>query len=137
MDVPAIDDPRIMVAVDLPKFDLTLRLPRFDFLPEAVLDKMDDQITVITDNEALNDRKKIREARLAMFKAVVGAKEYKILQSMTVGQLNLIYGKWADDSAVELGKYLASDTSSTENTEAPSNTISSSGDTIAATSDAA
>jgi hypothetical protein len=138
MDIPAIDDPRVMVVIELPTFEVTLRLPRFDFLPEPILDKMDAQLTAIGENTELNDRKKLRQARLCMFKAVVSAKDYKVLETMTKGQLELVYSEWADQSNIELGKYLASAPFSTENTEAPSSMISSpTAATTATTSDAA
>jgi len=85
----------------------------------------------------LNQRKKNRQARLVMFKPVVSAKDYKILETFTVGQLELLYNEWADESNIPLGKYLASERFSTENTEAPSPTTSLPADTTDTTSDAA
>jgi hypothetical protein len=137
MDLPTTDDPRIMVVIDLPQFGLALQLPRFDFLPEKILDEMDTKLSAIDDNQDLNQRKKNRQARLVMFKPVVSAKDYKILETFTVGQLELLYNEWADESNIPLGKYLASERFSTENTEAPSPTTSLPADTTDTTSDAA
>jgi hypothetical protein len=137
LDVPTIDDPRIMVAIDLPKFGLALRLPRFDFMPEKLLDELTTKLSAIDEDGGLNDRKKLRAARLATFKAVVSAKDYKVLETFTVGQLEKIYEAWVDQSNIPLAKFLASAPFSTENSEAPSPMTSSSADTVEATSDAA
>ena len=137
LDVPTIDDPRIMIVIDLPPFGLQLRLPRFDMLPEKLLDDMDAKLTAITEETEPSQRKRNRLARLTMFKTVVPAKDYKMLETFTIGQLDLIWEDWVEQSGIPLGKYLASAPSSTENTEAPSPMTSSSADTVEATSDAA
>jgi hypothetical protein len=137
-DIPAQDDPRIQITISVPikgRKPLTLKVPRYDFITEDIYDAMDTDITAI--DEKLAPRKQIRLARLAMLKPFLSPAEYKACETLTVGQLDAVVEKWATESNIPLGEYLASVTSSETSTEAPSNTTSSSEDSPAETSDAA
>lgn len=137
-DVPAVDDPRVMVTIPVRvkgrKAPLMLRLPRFDYITEDTYDDWDTQFAAINTDVP---RKQGRQVRLIMLKTFVTAAEYKACEGLTAGQLEAISDIWAAKSAIPLGEYIASANSSPENTEAPSPTTSSSADTTDATSDAA
>jgi hypothetical protein len=121
-DIPAVDDPRVMVSIPVPikgrKTPLVLKVPRFDFIDEAQHDAIQAGIEGI--DESLIIRKKQRLVTLAMLKPFLSAADYKVCDGLVVGQLNLIQANWSQQSAISLGESLASAGSSTENTEAHS-----------------
>jgi hypothetical protein len=141
-DIPAVDDPRIMVTIPVPvkgrKTPLVLRLPRFDFLDEDQHDAMSAATEKVAEESAdLPARKQQRLFDLAMLKPHVAAKDWPAVEALPVGPLNAIVGVWAEQSNIPLGEFLASADSSTENTEAPSSTTSTPEDGQEETSDAA
>lgn len=75
--------------------------------------------------EALEEMAVIRSAALARFKPAVTKEQFTVLQKCTTGELKLAATEWEEKSGIPLGELLASSTSSTESTEAPSNTTSS------------
>ena len=81
--------------------------------------------------EALEEMGIIRAAALARFKPVVPKEQYLMLQKCTTGELRQAATEWEEKSGIPLGELLASATSSTETTEAPSSMISSSEDSTA------
>lgn len=141
MDVPAPDDPRIMVTIPVPvkgqRKPLVLTVPRFDFLDEPTYDAITAELDAIAERTDLVVRKATRLINLAYLKPCIPERQYEVCETLPVGQLNAIMAIWSDASQVSLGEYLASANSSTGNTGAPSSTTSSPVDTPDATSDAA
>ncbi|QZT61243.1 hypothetical protein [Mycolicibacterium austroafricanum] len=84
----------------------------------------------IVGTEALEETAVIRAASLARFKHVTSKDEYAILQKCTTGELRQAATEWEEKSGIPLGELLASSNSSTESTEAPSNTTSSPADSV-------
>ncbi len=142
MDVPAADDPRIQVHIPVPvkgrKTPMVLRVPRFDFIDEPTYDECIAAIEAIEKEHAdLVPRKRQRLIHLVWLKAFVPPKDYEVCETLALGQLDAIMLEWSNRSSIPLGELLASGTSSTANTEAPSSMTSTSGAGRGATSDAA
>lgn len=135
-DVPALDDPRILVPISVPvkgrKTRLVLRLPRFDFIDEHQHDAL--QAAVDGVDESLPPRKRQWAANLLMIKPFVSAADYKACETLSSGQVNMIVSYWAQQSTISVGEFLASADSSTESTEAQSDSTSTTEDGPAATS---
>jgi hypothetical protein len=141
-DIPAVDDPRIMVTIPVPvkgrKTPLVLRLPRFDFIDEDQHDAMNSAAAeVVQANADAVPRKQQWLVHLAWLKPHVPPKDYAVCETLTVGQLSAVVGVWAERSSIPLGEFLASADSSTGNTEAQSSTTSTTPDGQDGTSDAA
>ncbi|MCB1282344.1 MAG: hypothetical protein KDB18_12560 [Salinibacterium sp.] len=85
----------------------------------------------ITGTESLEEMAVIRSAALERFKHVVTKEQFALLRSCTTGELRQAATKWEELSGIPLGELLASSNSSTETTEAPSNTTSSQEDSAA------
>jgi hypothetical protein len=136
-DIPAADDPRVTltmtVALKAGK-TLSLSVPRFDFVDEATHKDMTIELEKIDADETLTARERARAITLVMLKPFVGARDYKICESLVIGQLTMIRDHWFAQSNITLGEYLASAPPSTANTEAPSNTTSTPEDGPDATS---
>jgi hypothetical protein len=136
-DVPALDDPRIMVSIPVPvkgrKTPLVLKVPRFDFIDEAQYDAIEEA----TKGIGTETRKQMRLSALALLKPFLSAADYKACETLSVGQLNVIQAVWGEQSSTSLGELLASGDSSAENTEAQSSTTSTPEDGSDSTSDAA
>lgn len=139
--IPAPGDPRllvtIVVAVKGRRSPLTLKIPRSDFIDESVVDEIDATIEKIVEDQALSFRKKQRAISLAKLEPLVPEKDYAVCETLALGQLDAIIAAWGEKSAITLGEFLASADSSTENTEAPSSTTSTSADTPEGTLDVA
>jgi hypothetical protein len=140
-DIPAVDDPRIMVTIPVPvkgrKTPLVLRLPRFDFIDEDQHDAMSAATEKVAEESADAAPEAAAAVHLAMLKPHVPPKDYAVCETLTVGQLSAVVGVWAERSSIPLGEFLASADSSTGNTEAQSSTTSTTPDGQEGTSDAA
>jgi len=86
--------------------------------------------------EAVSPRDAEREAALVIFKHLLSAAEYKVVQKCTTAELLQAQLAWEKASEVPLGELLASPTSSTETTEGPSERTSSPADGQSETSEA-
>lgn len=78
--------------------------------------------------EQMDERDAERAANLAIFKEVLNAAEYKVVEKCTSAEIAQARDVWDKASAVPLGELLASPTSSTESTEGPSAPTSSTAD---------
>jgi hypothetical protein len=141
-DIPAVDDPRIMVKIPVPvkgrKTPLVIRVPRFDFIDEDKHDALDKLGAVVAEaNPDMDLRRQQRLVDLGGLKLFLSAKDAAACESLTSGQLQAVMSAWAAGSTIPLGEFLASADSSTENTEAPSKPTSTPEDGQGATSDAA
>ena len=142
-EIPATDDPRTLVEISVAlkgRRPMVLRLPRYDMIDEAVYRVMFAELDAIDtddDKKSLSPRDRTRLAVLTMLKPFVPDKDYKLCEGLALGQLVAIRDHWATQTEIPLGEYMASLTSPTGNTEAPSNTTSSPAVITAATSDAA
>lgn len=76
-----------------------------------------------------------RTAALAAFKVLLAADEYEVIEQCTTAEVTQAFTAWGKHSAIPLGEFLASLTSSTENTERPSSLTSSTEDGTDTTSD--
>lgn len=85
--------------------------------------------------EAMDEREAERVANLGIFKEVLTAAEYKMVERCTSAELAQARAVWDKASAVPLGELLASPTSSTESTEGPSAPTSSTEDGPSVTSE--
>lgn len=141
-DVPAQDDPRIMVHIPVPvkgrKTPLVLKVPRFDFLDEDQHDAMMTASSEVDEqNKDLPLRKRQRLTDLSALKPFLSQRDFGVCETLPAGQLQAIIIAWAAGSSVPLGELLASAGSSTENTEAPSSSTSTPEAGQGETSDAA
>lgn len=133
MEVPALNDPRLLVPIPVPlkgRKPITLKLPRFDFIDEDQHDAIEAAAKAADDaNKELPLRKRQRLADLALLKPFVSEKDYQACESLTSGQLQVLIKIWATGSQVALGELLASEVSSTENTgaQSPSTSIAEGG----------
>lgn len=84
--------------------------------------------------EPMDEREAERVSNLAIFKQVLTAEQYAIVETCTSAELAQARAAWDDASSVPLGELLASPTSSTESTEGPSAPTSSTEDGPSATS---
>jgi hypothetical protein len=141
-DIPAVDDPRILVSIPVPvkgrKTPLVIRVPRFDFIGEDQHDILENVGAEIAEaNPGMGIRKLQRLTDLAALKLFLPAKDYTTCEGLTSGQLQAVMIAWAEGSTIPLGELLASAESSTGNTEAHSSTTSTHEDGQGETSDAA
>ena len=116
---------------------MMLRLPRFDMIDEPTFAPMFAALEAIDTQESGSARDRARAAVLVMLKPFVTDEHYAICEVLALGQLQAIRDHWQAQTDIPLGEYAASRQSSTESTEAPSNTISSAPAITDATSDAA
>jgi hypothetical protein len=145
MEVYATDDPRVQIEISVPvkgRRPMMLRLPRFEYIDEPIYDEMMAALEAIDAAEAAAEapmvtRKRNRAITLTTLKPFLSPKDYAVCETLPVGQLDNISEVWRELSAIPLGEYVASKTSSTVNTEAPSSTISTPTVITAPTSDAA
>lgn len=131
VDIPAPDDPRVHVVIPVPLAGgrvLTLRLKRFDWIEEPVLVEVEAAQEKIRADETLNGRQRSRASILALLKPFVSEQDYTECERLPVGSLMAVNDFWSEQSGLPLGEFLASVASSTENTEAPSDTICSPAD---------
>jgi len=123
------DDTRIMVGFEIPlkgRKPLLFTVPRLDFIPEDEFVSLTKELAALDDDKTLDDlHKKTRAAVLTMLRPHVTKQQFTVLEKMPIGVLIQIRDVWQENSAISLGEYLASANSSTENTEAPSDTTSS------------
>ncbi|QRY43180.1 hypothetical protein JVX93_21790 [Mycolicibacterium boenickei] len=75
-----------------------------------------------------DEREAERTANLAVFKEVLAAAQYRVVEKCTSAELAQARAAWDEASSIPLGELLASPTSSTENTEGPSEPTSSTED---------
>lgn len=75
-----------------------------------------------------DEREAERSASLLIFKEVLSAAQYKVVEKCTTAELVQARAAWDAASTVPLGELLASPTSSTESTEGPSAPTSSAED---------
>jgi hypothetical protein len=141
-DILASDDPRIMVVMSVPvpgrKQPMVIKLPRFDFIDESQHAAIDEAFKSVDSEHAdWPIRRRRHLANLKIIKPFMTAKDYAACEKLTVGQLDMIIERWAEQSNVSLGEFLASAESSMENTEAPSSLTSMPEDGQEGTSDAA
>ncbi|MCV7009490.1 hypothetical protein [Mycobacterium gordonae] len=118
------------------KAPLVLRVPRFDFIDETQHDELTASVAELDTDKYVGEpfRKRMRLATLLMLKPFLSAADYKVCETLPVGQLNAIQVVWREKSSIPLGEFLASADSSTENTEAQSDSTSTPEDGPAATS---
>ncbi|WP_131805864.1 hypothetical protein [Mycolicibacterium conceptionense] len=79
-------------------------------------------------DETMDEREAERVSSLAIFKEVLTAAQYKVVEKCTTAELVQARAAWDEASSIPLGELLASPTSSTETTEGPSAPISSTAD---------
>lgn len=79
-------------------------------------------------DETMDEREAERAANLAIFKEVLTASQYRMVEKCTSAELAQARAAWDEASSIPLGELLASPTSSTENTEGPSEPTSSAED---------
>ena len=141
MDIPAPDDPRILVSIPVPLKGgkvLALKVPRFDYIDEAQHEAMTVELDKLDKDTDLTARQRARRATLVMLKPFTSAADFKHCEAMVLGQLTAIRDVWFEQSNIGLGEYLASAPSLTTGiSEAPPNTTSTSEDGDAATLGAA
>jgi hypothetical protein len=135
IQIVAVDDERTLVTFNVPikgRKPLEFSVPRFDFIDEDEFDSLTTELNKLDEQEDLPARKKARLVALAMLKQFVSDQKYALLETLKVGQLDQILAGWREHSQVSLGESAASDSSSTESTEAQSATTSSEGSGTAA-----
>ncbi|WP_142396025.1 hypothetical protein [Mycobacterium kansasii] len=140
IDVPAVDDPRIMISIPVPvkgRKPVVLKVPRFDFMGEDVHQAWEDAAKQAGENKDMPLSRQQRITDLAALKLVLPEKDYKVCETLTSGQLQIVMLNWAKESAFPLGELLASADSLTGNTEAPSSMTSTAQDGPEETSDPA
>lgn len=86
-------------------------------------------------DETMDEREAERVANLAIFKEVLTAAQYKVVEKCTSAELAQARAAWDEASSIPLGELLASPTSLTETTEGPSALISSTADGPSETSE--
>lgn len=85
--------------------------------------------------EVMSANEAEREAALVIFKHLLSAQDFKVVQKCTTAELLQAQLAWEKASEVPLGELLASPTSSTETTEGPSERTSSPADGPSETSE--
>lgn len=85
--------------------------------------------------DTLDEREAERISSLTIFKEVMSAAQYKVVEKCTTAELVQARHVWDQASSVPLGELLASPTSSTESTEGPSEPTSSAVDGPSETSE--
>lgn len=85
--------------------------------------------------DTLDEREAERISSLTIFKEVLSAAQYKVVEKCTTAELVQARQVWDQASSVPLGELLASPTSSTESTEGPSEQTCSAEDGQSETSD--
>lgn len=127
IQIVAVDDERTVIPFSVPvkgRRPLVVNLPRFDFIPEDDFDQLTANIEAL-DKEELPLRKYSRKLALVMLQQFVSDKDYAALETLATGQLDQILTVWREHSQVSLGESVASADSSTESTEAQSDSTSS------------
>jgi hypothetical protein len=127
VQIIAADDERTRIPFVVPikgRRPLKFSVPRFDFIPDDEAEEMEKEIEALG-TETMSLRKYTRTVALLMLKRFVSEKDYKVLETLLVAQLDQIQQEWRENSQVSLGESEASENSSTESTEAQSDTTSS------------
>jgi hypothetical protein len=125
----AADDERLLVELTIPavkgRKEFTVKLPRYDSIDPDEYVAMLAKIAAVETDTTLTPYVKQREATLTMLRGFVTNTQAASLEKLTLAQLEHLRLLWSEGSSVSLGELLASDTTSTGNTEAQSNMTSS------------
>ncbi|WP_418021564.1 hypothetical protein [Mycolicibacterium peregrinum] len=76
-------------------------------------------------DDVMDEREAERASNLAIFKEVLTAAQYRVVEKCTSAEIAQARAVWDEASSIPLGELLASPTSSTETTEGPSGPTSS------------
>jgi hypothetical protein len=134
IQIISVDDERTRIPFVVPvkgRRPLKFTVPRFDFIPDDEAEEMEKEIEALG-AQTMSLRKFTRAVALLMLKRFVSDKDYAVLETLMVAQLDQIQQQWRENSQVSLGESEASENSSTESTEAQSATTSSEGSGTAA-----
>jgi hypothetical protein len=102
---------------------ITISVPRFDFISEDEIDAIQEQIDAI--DADLPAHRQQREMIVIHLNHFCDEEQQAVVAGLALGQLRFMMDTWTEQSSISLGKYLASEPSSTETTVKRSSRTSS------------